>query len=653
MLNQETVDKLSQLPLNPQTTWAGDRRKIKIAIKPLGRSRYYPDVILWINPSNRTVLGSEVVEPGSPINAALDNLVKTMQRPMIGSPLRPGRIVVCNKKLQNLLQEVLQPLGITVSYQSKIGEIDLVIKDMEGYLKSIGGPSYLAGEGVTPELCAKLFKAAANYWHSAPWEHLTDSQPLTIEINRWGAGTAYAVVMGNGRQTYGLAIYFKLKNLEDAYLSQGRASKLLMKEMDSMSVVFGRADEIGGRALDEIAEHGWEIADPLAYPAFFRLVNGESRELNAQEMEMLCACLYAVSAFVARHRAAFALDMPIPTISETINPDQIGNDVAVTVKYPVAALVAESLTKSAKREKKQGSGAGATRLVDVAELDQSQLGEGAKRLISEMRKPLNRLIEVVPANNEKGLRELLAPGSRAEIALELYGMPFFFNILGLSYGDVYLRTAIKCVGDEVVETFINCFDPGGKVLLTKTTVNLKPHRKEYRIENLDVGAIRDGEEADDESFVDANVWRFYSNEEPIPIIGLKHCDEVERLFITSMIEQEFLIGEILGGVKLWRDFKRKAKVSGTAATWAACVEYIVVLLNFLEGSQSSVGANYGVSGKTVGAKYKEIERLLNIHQYDERYSQIKHLLKDSMRLLLGNKLPKIPLGAGRGKSFWG
>jgi hypothetical protein len=335
MLSQDVIDKLNRLPMAAEAIWEGGRRELKVWIAPPGRRRYRPDIVAWVDPSWHKVLGSAIIEPNTPEEIALEHLVTTMQKPMIGSAVRPGEIRVSSKELQRALQKALHPLGIRVSFTPKLTEFDTFVRSLEAYLRREGeGPGYVE-EGASPKMLAGLFHAAAAYYRDAPWTRVTDGQPLAVTLNRWGVETVYCSVMGNAGITYGLAAYYKLSHLKSIYESHGRMSKKRMRAIDSLSVTFGRADKVGTRGLDEIADHQWEIAGPEAYPLFIRAVGrGEIRGLNREEIHILQACLYAVMHFVSFHKLAFT-GVPLKSpISEEIVLEPLPGKPIVTVSYP-------------------------------------------------------------------------------------------------------------------------------------------------------------------------------------------------------------------------------------------------------------------------------------------------------------------------------
>ena len=137
--------------------------------------------------------------------------------------------------------------------------------------------------------------------------------------------------------------------------------------------------------------------------------------------------------------------------------------------------------------------------------------------------------------------------------------------------------------------------------------------------------------------------------------GIEQLDDVESLFVPYMQEFGFGLWELTSALRLWRDFKKKVNPSyRKPGVYAAAVEYAMVLFGLYEGSQAEIGEAYGVSGGTVGTKFKEIERTLNLYQYDERYSQMEDPsapLRALWKQIGVKGPPKMRLG-GRRRGGW-
>jgi hypothetical protein len=192
------------------------------------------------------------------------------------------------------------------------------------------------------------------------------------------------------------------------------------------------------------------------------------------------------------------------------------------------------------------------------------------------------------------------------------------------------------------------------------TITLRQYRRKWRVQDINPApadapvTLRQVCERIEEMDEQSGYWLPYNllaGHLQAERRGTEQLDDVESLFVPYMQEVGFGLWELTSALRLWRDFKKKATPSyRKPGVYAAAVEYAMVLFGFYEGSQAKVGEAYGVSGGTVGAKFQEIERTLNLCQYDERYSQTEDPsapLRALWKQMGGKGPPKMRLGGSR------
>jgi hypothetical protein len=197
------------------------------------------------------------------------------------------------------------------------------------------------------------------------------------------------------------------------------------------------------------------------------------------------------------------------------------------------------------------------------------------------------------------------------------------------------------------------------------TITLRPYRRKWRVQDINPApadapvTLRQVRERIEEMDEQSGYWLPYNllaGTLQVERRGTEQLGDVESLFVPSMQEVGFGLWELTSALRLWRDFKKKANPSyRKPGVYAAAVEYAMVLFGFYEGSQAEIGEAYGVSGGTVGTKFREIERALNLYQYDERYSQVEDPSAPFRALWkqIGVKgPPKMRLGGSR-RGGWG
>jgi hypothetical protein len=135
-------------------------------------------------------------------------------------------------------------------------------------------------------------------------------------------------------------------------------------------------------------------------------------------------------------------------------------------------------------------------------------------------------------------------------------------------------------------------------------------------------------------------------------LGKEPLDQVEEAFVKGMEDSSFGVPEIVRAVRLWREFKEKARPTyRRPEVYAAAVEYIMVLFGFYGDSQTGIGARYGVSPASISRRWREIEGVLELSQFDARYSIHEDPgagLEAVLRRRGEEPPPAIPLGTGRG-----
>lgn len=135
-------------------------------------------------------------------------------------------------------------------------------------------------------------------------------------------------------------------------------------------------------------------------------------------------------------------------------------------------------------------------------------------------------------------------------------------------------------------------------------------------------------------------------------LGRERLDEVEAILVEGMGISSFGVPEVVRAVRLWREFKQKAGPTyRRPEAYAAGVEYVMVLFGFYGDSQVEISERYGVSPASISAKWREMEDVLGLTQFDPRYSLYPDpgaRLEARLKEMGKEPPPPIPLGTGRG-----
>jgi len=315
-------------------TWEVARRRMPAWIAPPGRAPYRPYHILCVSCTGPLIIFHEISETEPSPEQVLDALIRGMQAPLSGAgpPRRPQRIYFDEGTLVEALSPTLSILDIHCE-QRVIAELDEVVRELERHLTGREPlPGLLEAPGVTAEQVASLFSAAAFFYREAPWRWLTDAQPLAIRYPPT-AEPRYAVVMGHGGETFGLAVYDSWADLQLLYglpipeMAFGRikATSLLYDEI--MAIPF--AD------LDMIEACGWEVAGDEAYPIPITMSrSGHVGRPGQQDILWLEAVLRAIPVFVRDYLRPS--EGRLQPAEATLTVPVASGEASVALKFPVS-----------------------------------------------------------------------------------------------------------------------------------------------------------------------------------------------------------------------------------------------------------------------------------------------------------------------------
>jgi hypothetical protein len=286
----------------PQTcnSWEADVRPLPFYVEEGGR-RIRPWMLLIIDPAEGLVLGQELGAEPPPTERLWDKLAQVMERPMSGERHRPGQLYVGADPRWAPLRADLLDIGITLVMDAKLDRLTQAFERLAAHVCPGREPGLLDTPGVTPELVRGFYDAAAHYYMQAPWKAVRFEVPLRIECKKFESGPWYAIVMGQSKLAYGLALYEDLDVLRKILRTQF-SDQETARESVALVVIYGEESDIPIADLEAGRREGWPISAANAYPVAHRKERGMvMRQPLAWELELLEACLRAVPEFVTRH----------------------------------------------------------------------------------------------------------------------------------------------------------------------------------------------------------------------------------------------------------------------------------------------------------------------------------------------------------------
>ena len=313
--------------------WESSVRRMRAWITPRNQAPYRPYVVLAVSSAGK-VVGSDVVEDMPGPDRVLNTIAKAMRRPALGSgrKRRPAVIYLDDKALIESLAPRLQEVGVRCEYRHTLREIEEALLSMEQFMtRREPIPGLLKSPGVTPFLVKGLFEAAAFFYREAPWRWIDDSRPIEVRYPLDGR-LRYAVVMGHGGETYGLAAYDSPDELREVY--NGVAPDKLTGQMRWSSLLFCEVTDVPFDDLDDMEKYGWPVAGELAYPIPLR-VTRSGRPVRPGKSELLWfeAALLAVPTFVQEYMRAGG-EFPRPA-EATLTVTMADGEDNIQLRYPV------------------------------------------------------------------------------------------------------------------------------------------------------------------------------------------------------------------------------------------------------------------------------------------------------------------------------
>ena len=314
-------------------TWQGTARLARTWITPRNQAPYRPYIIAFIEQDKDRIVRTDIVETQPTPVHVFETLIKAMTRPILaaGWPRRPARLLLDDAELVEALAPRLAELEIRCEYRHTLPLMNNALLEMEAYLnKREPIPGLLKIPGVTPHLVGGLYKAAAFYYRQAPWRWISDAFPIEVRYPPNGK-PRYAVVMGHGGETYGLAVYNSTDDLRLLY--SGIAPKKTIGRMAWVSVIFEEALAASFDDLDDIARYGWPVVNDSAYPIPIKVTRtGDYVLPSKSELLWFEAAMLAVPAFVRDYMQA---DRGLPhPVEATLTVAVADGETDIHLRYP-------------------------------------------------------------------------------------------------------------------------------------------------------------------------------------------------------------------------------------------------------------------------------------------------------------------------------
>jgi hypothetical protein len=308
--------------------WECTGRPARWWITPPGQPARRPTVLLTIAVAAARAVRVEFDDhpppppPPPPPGQVWAHLLQAMRRPAVGagSARRPARIALDNPALVAALAPRLAALEIDCQYRQTLPTLEAAMQRLAARYDRRGPiPGLLSLPGMTVPLVAHLCELAAAYYQQAPWQALTDHEPMEIRYPP-DAPPRYAVVMGSGRTVFGLAIYDTLAQMRQILTAAD--PETVGRKIPQTALLFEEPITMAFDDLEAMEQYGLALAGPRAYPVFDRSASPTMiSPPSAADLFWLEGALAGVLAYVRDHlrfqgaaiRPA-ALTLPVATL---------------------------------------------------------------------------------------------------------------------------------------------------------------------------------------------------------------------------------------------------------------------------------------------------------------------------------------------------
>ena len=301
-------------------------------------------VAIWIEAPSGLIVGCEPMAGGDTEGVLARVLLTALDQPLAGPPRRPVRLRVADA---SLAEEARAAVGDTVPV--RIGPTPELDAALASLLDSMPEErSYLEGGYVSPTAVAKLFQVAQMLWVVKPWNSASDEQVLRVDVPAFGVDGACASILGALGDRLGFILFPSLEAF-DTFAAAAEQTRPGAGAPDLgtgwLSVIFEHEADLPPTMRREVAEHGWPVSGPDAYPVVERWESdATTRPLTERDVEIAAACTLSLSTFCAKHAHRFTADAPAPICESYFDE----HDLEVRITLPYEAFPDFELTEPAR-----------------------------------------------------------------------------------------------------------------------------------------------------------------------------------------------------------------------------------------------------------------------------------------------------------------
>jgi hypothetical protein len=293
---------------------------------------FRPDILVILG-ARGEVLGSLVARPGQALAQAAQCLHSTIKKPMVGRARTPVRVRVADPALADAMRAAHSGVEIICAPTPEIADFAETLNEAFG---GVGQQSYLSDE-IDPQDVAAFFRAARVLFRAEPWAVVpSDECAWSVSIPELELRDAVVSVIGQAGKVFGVALFAGAEQFH-AYLAAADAVED-GEQRDfppHMTLIFGQETNITPELCAEIAEHGWELEGPNAYP-WLSAVDSDMSERTAsiEELTLATAICLALPKALAEPNAILDAWNGGSPIERRYAIDALGVGLDVTLRVP-------------------------------------------------------------------------------------------------------------------------------------------------------------------------------------------------------------------------------------------------------------------------------------------------------------------------------
>jgi hypothetical protein len=294
--------------------------------------------IFWLDASDGCIVGTNLVAPDEVDGQVGAVLAGAMAQPMVGRPRRPDRVRVATAAMADEVRAVLgDGATITVAATPELQMVlDALTESIDAEAAGNGGEviTYLANGDVEADAVAEFFEIAKQLYKLAPWNDVQDQQVIRVDIPALDVEGACLSIIGNLGESLGFLLFPSYDGFL-AFLDASLATEFdqVPTEMGSgwLALNYDRGADLPDAVRREIAEHGWPVAAPEAYPLVERFdADLVLAPLDARDLSIAAAIASALVPFISNNRGTFADDDATPVCESFF----MAEDLEVRLCYP-------------------------------------------------------------------------------------------------------------------------------------------------------------------------------------------------------------------------------------------------------------------------------------------------------------------------------